>query len=162
MHAFTERLAQRIENPEHEAFSESLGDAAEIMRMWRFFGGDPGSSAVVGPFSEQTEFPWVQADDVERLKQALVAFVRCHPHHPQLCSAIFGLYYLAAPDTKRLFIEVLRDCLGRDSDALYQTLVALQDLGEDVFGPVASTSAHDVEQNERIAREYLSSQPTAA
>src|SRR5882672_598352 len=109
MHAFTERLAQRIENLQPETIADSLGDAAEIMRMWRFFGGDPSGSAVVGPFSEQTQFPWVQADDVDRLKQALVAFVRCHPHHPQLCSAIFGLYYLAAPDTKSLLIEVLRD-----------------------------------------------------
>jgi hypothetical protein len=121
MHPFTERLALRIEDPRSETITDSLGDAGEIMRMWRFFDGDPGGSAVVGPFSEQTEFPWVQADDIERLKQALVVFVRGNPHHPQLCSAIFGLYYLAAPDTKSLLIEVLRDSLGRDSGALYQT-----------------------------------------
>ena len=127
------------------------------MRMWRFFDGDPGGSAVVGPFSEQTEFPWVQADDIERLKQALVAFVRGNPRHPQLCSAIFGFYYLAAPDTKSLLIEVLRDSLGRDSGALYQTILALEALGDDLYGPQSSSSFIEVERNERVAREYLSS-----
>src|SRR5713101_4761140 len=118
MHAFTQRLAQRIEQPQAETIADSLVDAGEIMRMWRFFGGDPGGSAVVGPFSEQAEFPHVQADDIEFLKRALVAFVRRHPHHPQLCSAVHGLYYLAAADTKSLLVEVLQDCIGRDSGAL--------------------------------------------
>src|SRR5713101_5313352 len=118
MHAFTQRLADGIERPQPDTIADLLVDAAEIMRMWRFFGGDPSGSTVVGPFSEQTGYPRVQADDAERLKQALVAFVRRYPHHPQLCSAVHGLYYLAAPDTKSLLIEVLRDCIGRDSGAL--------------------------------------------
>ena len=49
MHAFTQRLAQRIEQPEDETIADSLIDAGEMMRMWRFFAGDPGGSAVVGP-----------------------------------------------------------------------------------------------------------------
>jgi len=82
MHAFTQRLAQRIEQPQEETIADSLVDAGEIMRMWRFFGGDPAGSAVVGPFSEQTEFPWVQADDIERLKQAPVQTSRPPAPHP--------------------------------------------------------------------------------
>jgi len=162
MNAFTQRLAQRIEQPQQETITDSLIDACEIMRMWRFFGGDPGGSAVVGPFSEQTAYPWVQADDVDRLKQALVSFVRDHPHHEQLGSAVHGLQYLAAPDTKDLLVEVLRDCLGRDSGALYQTILALEALGDNLYGPRLSTSYDEVERNERVAREYLSSQPSAA
>jgi len=162
MHDFIQRLAQRIEEPQPETIADSLGDAAEIMRMWRLFGGDPGGSAVAGPFSEPTEFPWVQADDIERLKRALVAFVRRYPHDPQLSSAIFALYYLAAPDTKSLLIEVLRDCIGRDSGALYQTILALEALGDNLYGPRSSTSYDEVECNEKVAREYLSSQPSAA
>jgi len=161
MHAFTQRLAQRIEQPQQETIADSLVDAGEIMRMWRFFGGDPGGSAVVGPLSEQSEFPHVQRDYVERLKQALVAFVRGNPHHPQLCGAVFGLYYFAAPDTKSLLIEVLRDCLGRDSAALYQTILALEALGENPYGPRSSSSCDEVERNERVSREYLSLQPGA-
>ena len=101
MHPFTQRLAQRIEQPQPDTIADSLVDTGEMMRMWRFFGGDPGGSAVVGPFSEATDYPWVQADDVERLKQALITFIRRHPHHSHLCSAVYGLMYLAAPDTKR-------------------------------------------------------------
>src|SRR3954467_11275411 len=135
MHAFTQQLAQRIEQPQPETIADSLTDAGEIMRMWRFFAGDPGGSAVVGPFSAQTSYPHVRADDIERLKQALVAFVREHPHHPQLSRAVFGLYYLAAPDTKSLLIEVLRDSLGRDSGVLYQAILALEALGDNIYGP---------------------------
>ena len=156
MHAFTERLAQRIEHPHAGTIVDSLSDAVEVMRMWRFFGGDPTGSAVVGPFSEIGAYPFVQADDVEWLKRALVGFVRRHPRHPELSRAIGGLQYLAAPDTKRLLVEVLRDCIGRDSNALYQALLALEELGEDVFGPRSSTSFDEVERNESVAREYLS------
>jgi hypothetical protein len=162
MHAFTQRLAQRIEQPQEETIADSLVDAGEIMRMWRFFGGDPAGSAVVGPFSEQTEFPCVQADDIERLKQALIAFVRRHSHHPHLCSAVHAFEYLAAPDTKSLLIEVLRECIGRDSVALYQTILALEALGDNLYGPRLSTSFDEVKRNERVACEYLSRQAAPA
>jgi hypothetical protein len=162
MHAFTQRLAARIEQPQPDAIADSLVDAGEIMRIWHLFGGDPSGSAVVGPFSEQAKYPRVQAYDVERLKQALIYFVRSHPHHPQLCSAIRGLCHLASPDTKGLLIDVLRDCIGRDSAALYQTILALEALGDDLYGPRSSTSYDEVERNEKVAREYLSSQTTAA
>jgi hypothetical protein len=161
MNAFTQRLAQRIEQPQQQTIADALIDAGEMIRMWRLFGGDPGGSAVVGPFSEPTGYPWVQADDVERLKQALVSFVRNHPHHEQLGSAVHGLHHLAAPDTKSLLIGVLRDCLGRDSGALYQTILALETLGENLYGPRLSTSYDEVERNERVACAYLSSKPSA-
>jgi hypothetical protein len=157
MHAFTQRLAQRIEHPQPDTIADSLIDAGEIMRMWCFFGGDPGGSAIVGPFSEKTHYPHVQADDIERLKQALISFVRVHPRHPQLGRAVFALGYLAAKDTKDLLIDVLRDSIGRDSSALYQTIIALEALGDNLYGPRWSTSYDEVERNERVAREYLSS-----
>jgi hypothetical protein len=155
VHAFTQRLARRIQQPQPDTIAASLGDAVEMMRMWSSFGGDPGAPAVVGPFSEEVEYPWVCADDVEALKAALVTFVRRHRHHPQLAGAVHAFGYLAASDTKGLLIEVLRDCLGRDSGALYQTILALVDLGEEIYGPCSSSSILDVERNERAARDYL-------
>jgi hypothetical protein len=157
MHSFTQRLAGRIEQAQPHNLADSLTDAGEMMRMWRFFGGDPGGSAVVGPFSENTTYPFVRADDVARLKQALINFVRAHPHHPQLGSAIGGLQYLAEPDTKSLLVEVLQDCLGRDSGALYQTILVLEALGDNLYGTRSSTGYNEIERNERVAREYLSS-----
>lgn len=52
MHPFTERLAQRIKDPQPDTIADSLGEAGETMHMWCFFNGDPGGTAVVGPFSE--------------------------------------------------------------------------------------------------------------
>jgi hypothetical protein len=158
MHAFTQRLAGRIQQPQPATITDSLIDAGEMIRMWQSFGGDPGGAGVVGPFSEEMEYPWVRADDVEALKEALVAFARHHPHHPQLGSAVHGLGYLAAPDTKGLLIEVLQECLGRDSGALYQTILALEELGEDLYGLRTSTGITEVERNERVARAYLAVQ----
>ena len=156
MDSFIQRLAERIEQAQPEALADSLTDANEIMRMWSLFGGDPNGSAVVGPFSEEVEYPHVQADDVERLKHSLLVFVKNFPHHPQLGSAVHALYYLAAPDTKAVLIKVLEDCLGRDSAALYQTILALEALGENIYGSLSSSSYDEVEVNEKVAREYLS------
>lgn len=50
MHPFSERLAQKIDVPQQDSIADALTDAGEVMRMWRFFKGDPRSSAVVGPF----------------------------------------------------------------------------------------------------------------
>ena len=162
MHEFINRLAQRIEQPQPETIADSLTDAGEIMRMWSLFAGDPSGSAVVGPFSDEAEYPHVQADDVDRLKQALVVFIRTQPHHAQLSRAVFALCYLASHDTKSLLVEVLRDCLDRDSGALYQTILALEALGDNLYGPRSSTGCDDVERTERVAREYLSSLQSAA
>lgn len=37
------------------------------MRMWRYFGGDPSGPAVVGPYSEETDYPWVQGRTNEKV-----------------------------------------------------------------------------------------------
>ena len=164
MHAIIQRLARRTEEAEPKSITDVLCDAGEIMRMWRFFKGNPASLSDIErqAHSERIEFPHVAADDVDRLKQALVSFVERHPHHPQLVSAIHGLYYLAAPDTKNLLVRVLRDCISRDSNALYQTILALETLGDNLYGPRSSTSFDEIERNERVARECLSSQPGVA
>jgi hypothetical protein len=156
VNAFTERLALRIEQGAPDSIEASLSDAAEIMRFWRLFNGNPAESAVVGPFSEDISYPPMHADDIERLKMAVISFVRQHPRHQFVGTAVFALYYLAAPDTKGLLIDILRDSLGRDSGALYQTLLALEALGDNIFGPTSSTSCKDIDRNERVAREYLS------
>ena len=78
-----------------------------------------------------------------------------------LCSAIHGLTYLATPAIKPLLVEVLRDSLTRDSNVLYQTMIALEAVGEHIFGDVLSTSCDDIEQNQRRARQYLASHANA-
>jgi len=50
MHPFTERLAQKIDVPQQDFITDALTDAGEVMRMWRFFKGDPRRSSVVGTF----------------------------------------------------------------------------------------------------------------
>ena len=52
MHAFTQRLAERIDQPQPESIGDSLIDTGEIMRMRRFFGGNPPDSPF-GPLIAQ-------------------------------------------------------------------------------------------------------------
>jgi hypothetical protein len=159
MHDFTKRLAERIESADSNIIGDALIDVGEAMRIWLFFGGSPTGSAIVGPFSEQADYPHFQSDDIERLKQALLKFAKNHPRHPELARAVFAFGYLKAPDTKTILIEILRDSIGRDSAALYQTILALESLGENLYGQRWSTSFDEVERNEKVAREYLLSHP---
>ena len=160
--AFTQRLAERIEHPDAATLEDTLIDAGEMIRLWHRFSGDTSRAGAVGPFSEPIEYPQVSADDAERLHEAILNFVRSHPRHPFLCSAIHALQHCARPETRPLLVEILRDALGRDSNALYQTMLTLEALGESLFGDVRSTSYDEVEQNERRARAYLARHANAA
>jgi len=159
MHAFIERLAGRIEQAETHSIADSLADAGEILRMWRFFKGNPSSLSDIErrARSEETDLPPVASDDIDLLKRALVVFVERHPQHTQMSGAVHALYCLAAPDTKGLLVSVLRDCIGRDSAALYQTILALEALGDNLYGSRSSTSVEEVDRNEKVARDYLKS-----
>jgi hypothetical protein len=161
IHAFTQRLATRIAHPDAAAIEHTLVDAGEIIRIWAQFGGDATRAGAVGPLSEPIEYPSVSAEDAARLNEALVSFVRSHPLGSMVCSAIHGLTYLATPEIKPLLIEVLRDSLTRDWNTLYQTMLTLEAVGAHVFGDVLSTGCDDVEQNQRRARQYLTSHANA-
>jgi hypothetical protein len=154
MHAFTQRVVARIGQADPEEIADALLDACEMLRNWRHFRGRPGRGTV-GPFSDDEPYPLVAADDVEALAQAVVGFVRERPQHPYLCSAMYFFCYLRDPSTKDLIAEVLRDCLGRDSGTLYQAILALEALGENLYGPRTSTGYDEVERNERVARQWL-------
>src|SRR4051794_30785963 len=79
IHAFTQRLAARLEHPHATTIEHTLVDAGEIIRIWAQFGGDTARAGAVGPLSEPIQYPSVSAEDAARLHQALVGFVRSHP-----------------------------------------------------------------------------------
>lgn len=79
MGGFIERLARSIEKPDHDEISQALTDVSEVMRIWRFFRGQPCRQFVLKPFTEDGEFPCVSADDVARLEAALLFFIGYFP-----------------------------------------------------------------------------------
>ena len=92
-------------------------------------------------------------DDAERLRDALVIFVKNNFDHNNHPSAVWALGKLADPSTLSPLREVLEKIVQEDNGALYQTLIALDNLGEEVF-PTGSSSINDG-NNRKIAIEYL-------
>ena len=91
--------------------------------------------------------------EIERLKAALVEFVE------QGGDGLWSLSKCDDQGLKPLFIRVLQHELDGDSGKLYQTMIALDNLGEKVFGRRGSYGVLDVDENRKCASEYLKSLP---
>jgi hypothetical protein len=89
------------------------------------------------------------SEDIEQLKQAVVSFVERKG---------FGCWALGKcldPSLKPLFISVLRRQLPGDVGELFEAMIALSNLGEDVFDGEESRSSLAVEHNRQLAEAYL-------
>lgn len=156
MNPFFARLADRLHSAETEQVGASLSDISELFRNWTRFGGDPNPPGAVGPFSEDLDFPPTGTEQVEFLKGAVVSFIEENMDSPVLVSAIHGLYVLGDVETKNLLRRVLRFTIHGDSKAMFQTLLALETLGEPIFDPNETSRSYDwVEINRAAATSYL-------
>ena len=72
---------------------------------------------------------------------------------PLLGTAIFALGKLYDSSLKGLFVEMLRRSLDNNPHALYQTLVALDNLEQNVLP--GGGSFNEYERNKRLAKDYL-------
>jgi len=71
---------------------------------------------------------------------------------------VFALGKLNDPNLVSFFVEVLRRYLYSDATVLYQALIALDNVGVDVFAGCGSRSVRSVlavEGNQKLAAEYL-------
>jgi hypothetical protein len=94
-------------------------------------------------------------DEAVRRRQELVRFVEAQPDHPNVPTAVWALGKLFDKELKPLFEEVLRHHVEGDSGALYQAIIALDNLDVDFPEAHGSYSLDDVEKNRRMARAYL-------
>ena len=91
--------------------------------------------------------------DMRQLKDAVCTFVE---------RAGFGTWALsksADSSFKPLYVQVLRRQVDGDAGEMFQAMIALDIVGEDVFGGRRSRSILDEAANRRMAREYLKRQP---
>ena len=89
-------------------------------------------------------------EDVPALKRAVVAYVG----RKGVGSWTLGKCFDSA--LKPILVAVLRRQLDGDSGELFQAMIALDNLGEPVFGEVCYKSILDESRNRELAREYLS------
>jgi hypothetical protein len=85
-------------------------------------------------------------------------FIQRRPPTPHLLSALWALSKLADTATKPILIETLQYVLDDAPEALFQTMIALANIGEDVFGARSSMSALAIEENRTLATAYLQRQ----
>jgi hypothetical protein len=96
------------------------------------------------------------APEVERLRDRLIELVRSGAPVPVAGGAVFALGKLHDPGLRPFFIEVMRDHLHRDAGVLYQAMIALDNLGADVFAGRDSMSVTEADKNRALAAAFLS------
>lgn len=95
------------------------------------------------------------ANDIALLKDNLVQFIQNNPAHSNVGTAIWALGKLFDKSLKPTLIAILQQQVSRDAGALYQTMIALDHLGENLFGDRLSRSILDVQDNRSLAEDYL-------
>ena len=93
--------------------------------------------------------------DLARLRRHLVDLVRQGAPSAAAGAAVFALGKLYDPGLIGFFIEVLRRYLDTDAGVLYQAMIALDNLGVNVFAGRHSMSVLAEDENRALATEYL-------
>lgn len=92
--------------------------------------------------------------DPPEIAGLIIKFLESSPNDdPLLGTAIFALGTRYDPSLKGLFVKMLRRTLDNNPHALYQTLVALDNLDGNVLQ--GDSCLNEYEQNKRLAEDYL-------
>ncbi len=154
-HPFTQRIVHLLEHGDND----SLRDASEMLRIWRRFGGDPTrAKGLVGPFSTDDEFPPMGRADGDLLMRALCSVLERWRDADIVSSAANGLMNLAEPETRAVLVQVqaLRHAVAADNRAVFQLLLALEAIDEDIYDAGLATGSYDADEvNRAAALRYL-------
>ena len=156
-HPFTQRIADLLEHGEVECLRHALIDASEMASIWRRFGGDPGrAQGLVGPFSTDEAFPPMGRADGELLRQALCSVLQRWRDADIVSSAANALMKLAEPETRPVLVQALRHAVAADNRTVFQLLLALEAIDEDIYDAGLTTRSCDADEiNRAAALRYL-------
>ncbi|MFD0727154.1 hypothetical protein ACFQ0E_16285 [Lysobacter brunescens] len=156
-HPFTQRIALLLEHGDAECLRHALIDAAEMLRIWRRFGGDPGrAKGIVGPFSTDEAFPPMGSADRDLLRQALCSVLERWRDADIVSSAANALMNLAEPEARPVLVQALRHAVAADNRAVFQLLLALEAIDEDIYDAGLTTRSYDADEiNRAAALRYL-------
>ena len=158
METLVDTLIRALEAPQADAWHEALLDAAFLFEKASL----PRGECTVEEFAARMGWSSavlhveVGSHEVDRLKTALVRFIERHPDGPHAVSAIWALGKLNGDRTLLpIFIRLLRCSHERNPELVYQVLIGLRNLGEEVFPSPGGASGLDVDRNRELARDYL-------
>jgi hypothetical protein len=84
-----------------------------------------------------------------------MALVRKGPPADVTGLAVFALGKLFDPGLTEFFVQVLRDHLHGDAGVLYQAMIALDNLGANVFAGRQSMSIRAEDENRALAADFV-------
>ena len=156
-HPFTQRIANLLERGDADSLPDALRDAAEMLRIWRRFGGNPGrAKGLVGPFSTDEAFPPMGPADVTLLQRALCSVLERWRDADIVSPAAHGLMNLAESETRPVLVQALRHAVAADNRAVFQLLLALEAIDEDIHDTGLTTRSCDAQEiNRAAALRYL-------
>lgn len=138
-----ERIVAALSDPEnYGGHPDALRNAGYLFEK---FNGLPGSG-----WPDEVAAANVSDENIARLQRAVVAYVEREG------VGTWALSKCDDPALKPVLLAVLRRQLEADADELFQAMIALQNLGEPVFGDDWDQSILDQSRNRELAREYLS------
>jgi hypothetical protein len=95
------------------------------------------------------------AADLESLRHLLTELVRTRPSPAIAGLAVFALGKLYDPGLTEFFVQVIRDHLHGDAGVLYQAMIALDNLGANVFAGRQSMSIRAEDENGALAADFV-------
>lgn len=93
--------------------------------------------------------------NVQVLERTLLQRVRSDPATDAASSMVWALGKRYNPELRSFFIEVIEKTLAERAPALYQAIIALDNLDEPCLRNVGTFSAQDHDHNRRLAQRVL-------
>ena len=160
MKSYVIDLISALDSHEFSEVAESILQISFIFEKHRGVGKDYMIERRMESFAWSREVASNDFDDTEvvALKSAIIAYIENEPAKVCIVGAISALSALMDLTTKSIFVAALRRFVETDKDALYQAMIGLDNIGEDVFDGNKSKSFMETEKNTQLANKYLARQ----
>jgi hypothetical protein len=153
-------IIHNLDTSNTEALDDDLHNAGCLFEKAAGMGSGftPAEQALRFAWTSEVTETTIVTSDIDRLHEAIVAFISRRPPTTLLISALWALSKRGDLQTKPVLIATLAHCVNHEQAALFQAMIALANSGEDVFGQERSLSDLDVEKNRALALAYLQRQ----
>jgi hypothetical protein len=160
MDKFVEKLISDLNSNNQAAVQESLLQTSFIFEKHRGVGVNWDIERQITSLGWSREVAATHFSDahIAALKSAVIDYFERNPENENAASALSALSALMDARMKQFFVKALRIYVDTDPAALYQAMIGLEDIGEDVFAGRRSKGITMTEVNVQLAREYLERQ----
>ncbi len=152
-----DRIVQAFEEGPPDSWQDALLNAAFLFEKATLLRGGKGAMefATSKGWPREVMEQATPPQQIHRLCEALIRFVERNLDHSAVGPAVFALGKALEPGARPVFDRVLEHHLERDGAALYQALIALDNLGVLLPGSTGHWSISETQHNQDVASRYL-------